>query len=305
MTLGHVLITGGSGFIGRHLIAAALPLAAKITVLDLMAESSPEVEHLSVDIRDADSVKASMPMHVDTIYHLAARTSVLESMNDPQGVFETNVSGTQNILESARMRGTERILLASTNAVVGDYHGDRISETTILRPLTPYGSTKAAAEMLASAYSASYGISSKCLRLTNVYGEGMLVKDSVVARMMKTALSGGTFSIYGDGEQFRDYVHVEDVANAFIQLSTKEYQGPVVIGSGTSVTVNQLVKSVSNAAGVEIIRTRVAAKPGEMRGVAVTNDLARSLAVQFRISLEEGLRRTWEDFKVNFIAPPR
>src|SRR4029077_17033458 len=121
---------------------------------------------------------------------LAAITSVLRSVNDPDGIFRTNVLGTQRILERCREIGTKRLVFASSNAVVGDVGMATISERSQLRPLTPYGATKAAAEMLLWSYSASYGLQTAALRYTNVYGVGMQAKDSVIARLMRAALGG-------------------------------------------------------------------------------------------------------------------
>lgn len=296
MKLGHVLITGGSGFIGSHLVPLALEESRSVTVVDLEPSSNRNANHQVADIRNRDGLNKLIPSRIDTIFHLAARTSVLESIKDPQGVFETNVVGTQNILEFARARECVHILLASTNAVVGDNAGGKIDETSFLKPLTPYGSTKATGEMLSYAYSTSYGITSTFLRLTNVYGEGMAKKDSIVPRLMRTALGEATFSIYGDGEQFRDYVNVKDVAHAFVELSTGNHNGPVVIGTGRSVSVNTLVKMASETTGTDLNAQRVPKKPGEMKGVSVDNSLAKSLGVKFAINLEEGLALTWNDF---------
>ncbi len=299
MSLGNVLVTGGSGFIGSHLVELALENSRNVTVVDLQPESTPDARHVIVDISDRDNLFAKLPETIDTIFHLAARTSVLQSIKDPQGVFNTNVIGTHNILELARASGTRRVLLASTNAVVGNFSGGKITETSPLRPLTPYGSTKAAAEVLSNAYLSSYGVGATQLRLTNVYGEGMSKKDSIVPRLMRTALGQTSFSIYGDGEQYRDYVYVKDVARAFLDLAIANYDGPVIIGSGESLTVNFLIEKASLATGVEIPFDRIAAQPGEMRGVLVDNSLARSLGIRFEVEMDEGLERTWLDFKSN------
>lgn len=299
MHLGHVLITGGSGFIGSHLVRLALERSRSVTVVDLQPDSNPNARHVVVDIGDRRSLFQSLPNQIDTIFHLAAKTSVLQSINDPQGVFETNVVGTQNLLEFARDRGSERMLLASTNAVVGNLASGKITEDSPLRPLTPYGSTKAAAEVLSNAYGSSYGVAATHLRLTNVYGEGMSKKDSIVPRLMRTAIGLSKFSIYGDGEQYRDYVYVKDVVRAFVDLAAKVHQGPVIIGSGVSHTVNALVEKASKATGVAIPFDRVEAKAGEMRGVSVDNSLAKSLELNFEVDIDQGLERVWQDFKSN------
>ncbi len=296
MQLGNVLVTGGSGFIGSQLVTMALEYSKSVTVVDLQPRSHPGAKHLVADISDRTALHAMLPQNIDTIFHLAARTSVLQSMNDPQGVFDTNVIGTQNLLELARLRSAKRILLASTNAVVGNITDGKILESSPMRPLTPYGSTKAAAEVLSNAYGASYQISAAQLRLTNVYGEGMSKKDSIVPRLMRTALGLSTFSVYGDGEQYRDYVYVKDVARAFIHLADSDYQGPVIIGSGSSITVNSLIKKISRATGVNIPFDKAPAKPGEMRGVSVDNSLAKSLGIMIDTDIDDGLARTWKDF---------
>ena len=299
MHLGHVLITGGSGFIGSHLVRLALENSRSVTVVDLQPDSHPDARHVALDITDRWSLFESLPNQIDTIFHLAARTSVLQSINDPQGVFETNVVGTQNLLEFARDRESRQMLLASTNAVVGNIANGEITEDSPMRPLTPYGSSKAAAEVLSNAYSSSYGVAATHLRLTNVYGEGMSKKDSIVPRLMRTAIGLSKFSIYGDGEQYRDYVYVKDVARAFIVLATKAHQGPVIIGSGISLTVNSLVEKASRVTGIAIPFDRVEAKPGEMRGVSVDNSLAKSLGLKFEVEIDQGLQRVWQEFTSN------
>lgn len=299
MSLGKVLVTGGAGFIGAHLVQFALERSSEVVVADLQGRSNPEAHHVVADIRDKNVLFDRISGKFDTVFHLAAKTSVLQSINNPQEVFETNVIGTHNVLELARATGAQRILLASTNAVVGNWTGTEITENSPLRPLTPYGSTKASAEMLSSAYSASYELRAMQLRLTNVYGEGMSKKDSVIPRLMRTAQGSASFHIYGDGAQYRDYVYVKDVVRAFIHLAETNGEGPVIIGSGTSITVNSMIEKVSKATGVSISYDHVEAKPGEMRGVSVDNSLAKSLGVRFEVEIDEGLRRTWSDFRLS------
>ncbi len=146
----------------------------------------------------------------------------------------------------------------------------KISEAAVLNPLTPYGSTKAAGEMLMSAFTASYGLRCACIRLTNVYGPGMQAKDSIVARLMRAIRFGSTFEIYGDGNQVRDYVHVTDVVAAMrLGLLSSEWAGPMVIGSGTSLSVHEVVDAVRQVSGAELPVRHGPAKPGEMPAVIV------------------------------------
>src|SRR5205814_5361963 len=141
--------------------------------------------------------------------------------------------------------GDSSLVSPSTNAVTGPMRGSAITESEVLQPLTPYGATKAAGEMLMSAYTASYGLRCAVLRLTNVYGPGMQAKDSIVARLMRAVRMGRTFEIYGDGRQVRDYVHAADVVEAVrLALSDKRWGGPMVIGTGTSLSVLDVIEEV-------------------------------------------------------------
>src|SRR5207302_1802576 len=171
------------------------------------------------------------------VVHLAAVTSVLRSMEHPELTFKTNVEGTHALLEAARPAGVTSLAFASTNAVTGPMEAPAITEAATLRPLTPYGATKAAGEMLMSAYTASYGVRCAVLRLTNVYGPGMQAKDSIVARLMRAIRLGRTFEIYGDGTQVCDYVEAADVPAAVrLGLASPEWSGAVVSGCGRSLT---------------------------------------------------------------------
>src|SRR6266511_2437822 len=169
----QVLVTGGAGFVGRSVVRALAQQRARVTVVDLQPFPDDDVRSVVGEITDPATRDAAVHEGLDGIVHLAAVTSVLRSMEDPAGVYQANVAATAGLLELARIRGVGRFLLASTNAVVGDVGDATIHEDVPLRPLTPYGATKAACEMLLSGYAGAYGMSTCALRLTNVYGQGM------------------------------------------------------------------------------------------------------------------------------------
>jgi UDP-glucose 4-epimerase len=172
-----------------------------------------------------------------------------------------------------------------------------ITESATLRPLTPYGSTKAAAEMLMSAYTASYDLRCTAVRLTNVYGPGMQAKDSIVARLMRAIRLGGSFEIYGDGRQVRDYVHVSDVIAAMrLGLVNEQWNGPVVIGAGRSLSVLEVVDAVREVTGADVSVGHGPAKPGEMPAVIVDNSRARAAGWSPQFTFEEGLVGVWEEW---------
>ena len=266
----RVLVTGGAGFIGRHVVADLREAGAAVRVVDLKEHPDPSVDLVQGDIADREVLERAFDGGFDGVVHLAAVTSVLRSMEHPELTFKTNVEGTHALLEAARAAGVTSLAFASTNAVTGPMEAPAITEAATLEPLTPYGATKAAGEMLMSAYTASYGLRCAVLRLTNVYGPGMQAKDSIVARLMRAVRLGGTFEIYGDGTQVRDYVHAADVTAAIgLGLSSTGWSGPLVIGSGRSLSVLEVVEAVRAVTGAELDVKHGPARPGEMPAVIV------------------------------------
>jgi len=293
----RVLVTGGSGFIGSSVIAALVAAGARVSNVDRHAGDGPDVPTLVGDLRDPDIVERVVTADLDGIVHLAAMTSVLQSIQQPSAVTEHNVGVTAGLLERARAVGVPRFFLASTNAVTGDVGTATITEETPLQPLTPYGATKAACEMLLSGYGASYGMQTCALRLTNVYGTGMTRKDSFVPRLMRAALSGEYVQVYGDGLQRRDLVNAGDASAALLLAWEHGVQGPLIVGSGRSITVLDMIAAAREATGAELPVKHVEAKPGEMPAVVVSTDRARGYGYRPRVDLVDGLRQVWHEFQ--------
>ncbi|MDA8103336.1 MAG: NAD-dependent epimerase/dehydratase family protein [Nitrospiraceae bacterium] len=291
-----LVVTGASGFIGSKIAARAVSTGYRVVNLDKRPSSNPDLDTRACDISDADKLAEVFPAEAVAVVHMAARTSVLESKTDPQGVFDTNMVGTQNLLELSRRYGVRSFVLASTNAVVGETKDPYITEASALAPLTPYGATKAAGEMLLSAYAGSYGIACASIRLTNVYGTGMQQKDSIVPRMMRALLGGKPLEIYGDGLQWRDFVYAADVVDAFFIALDQGLVGPLVVGAGQSFSVRDVVSAAERAIGREVPVVWGPARSGEMRGVRVDITRARAMGFEPRVGLVEGLGRVWDDF---------
>jgi UDP-glucose 4-epimerase len=293
----RILVTGGSGFIGRHVVAALANAGAYVRVVDLNPHPDPAVEVVQGDIAEEAVLERAFAGGFDAVVHLAAVTSVLRSLEHPELTYRTNVAGTAAVLEGARGAGVAALAFASTNAVTGPMRAPAIVETATLEPLTPYGATKAAAEMLMSAYTASYGLRCASLRLTNVYGPGMQAKDSIVARLMRAIRLDKTFEIYGDGRQVRDYVHVADVVGAVrLALTDERWSGPTVIGTGTSLSVLEVVEEVRRVSGAELNVRHGPAKAGEMPAVIVDPSRARAAGWAPRYTFAEGLRGVWAEW---------
>jgi UDP-glucose 4-epimerase len=294
----RILVTGGSGFIGRHVVATLKAQDHQVRVVDLQPHVDPDVDLVQGDISDPEVIEAAFDGGFDGVVHLAAVTSVLRSIEHPELTFRTNVDGAHRVLEGARAAGVRSLVLASTNAVTGPMEEPAITEQSRLRPMTPYGATKAAGEMLASAYTSVYGVRCTAIRLTNVYGPGMQAKDSIVARLMRGIRLGTTFEIYGDGTQVRDYVHVTDVVAAAQQaLGDEKWAGPVVIGTGTSLSVLDVVDVVRRTTGTELPVKHGPAKAGEMPAVIVDNSRAKGLGWEPRFDFAGGVAGVWEEWR--------
>ncbi len=296
----RVLVTGGAGFIGRRVVRTLLESGADVTVAD--KQPFPDgvvdggVRTVLGDLRDPEVAARAVDVGTDAVVHLAALTSVLRSVEDPAGTYEVNVAVTANLLELARERSIGTFIFASTNAVAGDVGRHVITERTPLRPLTPYGATKAAAEMLLSSYAAAYGIDGCALRFSNVYGPGMARKDSLVPRLMRAARSGAGIDVYGDGAQLRDLVHVDDIVAGMLTAWRAGYAGPLILASGTSDSVNDIVGAARRATGKPIPARHVPPKRGEMPAVLVDISVARALGYEPAYNLESGLATVWPEF---------
>ncbi len=294
----RVLVTGGSGFIGRHVVSTLSAAGATVRVVDLQAHPDPEVDVVRGDIADAEVIEAAFDGGFDGVVHLAAVTSVLRSIQRPELTYQTNVAGTHRVLEGARAAGVRALVFASTNAVTGPMLDPAITERASLRPLTPYGATKAAGEMLMSAYTAVYGIRCTALRLTNVYGPGMQAKDSIIARLMRAIRLGSAFEVYGDGLQVRDYVHVADVVSAMlIGLTNANWSGPVVIGAGRSLSVIEVIDEVRRVSGAQLPVTHGPARPGEMPAVIVDPAQAHAAGWSPQFDFTTGVTGVWEEWR--------
>ena len=302
----RVLVTGGAGFIGRHVVAAMTAAGARVRVIDLQPHPDPAVDVVIGDIADPAALSRAFEGGMDSIVHLAAVTSVLKSIEEPERTFATNVIGTNAVLEAGKAAGVSSLSFASTNAVTGPMTEPKISESMALRPMTPYGATKAADEMLMSAYTEVYGLKCACIRLTNVYGPGMQAKDSIVARLMRCIRLGTEFEVYGDGSQVRDYVHAHDVVAAMkLGLTSDEWRGPMVIGSGQALSVLQVVQAVEQVSGQSVSFGHGPAKVGEMPAVIVDPSRAHAAGWSPQYpSLADGLVGVWDEWRQADIKAP-
>lgn len=259
-----VLVTGGAGFIGRHVARALRDAGFKVRIFDNFSNAAEtgleEVadEVVRGDVRDMNGVQAAMEGVTDVV-HLAALVSVPVSLSQPERTFADNVVGTENMLAAAREAALPgRLVFASSAAVYGTVAAETYDESMAEGAvhLSPYAATKAMNEVQARMYGSCYGLRTLGLRFFNVYGPGQDPKSpysGVLARLLDVLENGGTFTVYGDGSRSRDYVAVEDLAAAIAGLlrlpKTAELPPVMNVGTGDATDLNALVETVGEVLG--------------------------------------------------------
>ena len=296
----NVLVTGGAGFIGRHL-ADYLTVQEDVAVTVIDNESLGDRKHLDLDevrfvpgdLRNRDELRSALQGQ-DAVVHLAADTRVIESIAHPAHNFESNVVGTFILLELSRELGVNRIVAASTGgAILGDVEPP-VHEQMAPQPTSPYGASKLMLEGYLSAFASSYGMSTCALRFSNIYGPRSFHKGSVVAHFCKQALAGDRLVVYGDGSQTRDYLYVDDLVAGIWTAVQSRAQGAYQLGSGKPSTINQLLAVMRSVTGLELDVVYQDFRAGEVRDTWCQIDKARtSFGFEPATKLEEGLRRTW------------
>jgi UDP-glucose 4-epimerase len=297
-------ITGGSGFIGVNLARTLIESGWRVTSFDDYSAGSREDgesagyhELIEGDIRDPDAIRAAVAGHTHVI-HLAAHTSVVESIEDPGNDLDVNVTGLLNTLIAARESGVEGFIFASSNAPLGDVEPPS-HEDKVPRPLSPYGASKLAGEALCSAFAGSYGLRTVALRFSNVYGPYSYHKGSVVATFLKRVASNLPLIVYGDGEQTRDFLFVDDLCAGIRQaLESDDVTGLYHLGSGVETSVNRLVEHIRSMVDDSIEVLYEPRRAGEIdRNYSDITRARSELGFSPSVGLEEGLRLTWKWFE--------
>jgi UDP-glucuronate 4-epimerase len=309
----HALITGGAGFIGSHLVDRLLADGWLVTAIDNFdpfypraakernlsaALSNPQFRLCLADIRHMGSLRSSLTDCYDVVFHLAAKAGVRPSIEQPAEYQETNVSGTQNILEFARLHGIPRMIFASSSSVYGINPAVPWSEEDhVLLPISPYAATKVAGELLCHVYKELYGMSIVALRFFTVYGPRQR-PDLAIHKMANLLLTGAALPMYGDGSSRRDYTYVGDIVDGIVAASDYNSSSYEVINLSNSRTVSlaNLVESLESAFGVEARRTYLPPAPGDVPQTWGSIDKAgRLLGYSPKVTLGAGLAafRDW------------
>jgi UDP-glucose 4-epimerase len=304
----RILVTGGAGFIGSHTVDALIERGEyEVAVLDDL--SSGKRERLDsrarlhqADLRDADAVRRVIAQErPEAIVHLAAQMDVRRSVSDPAFDAQVNVVGFINLMEAGRQNGLRRVVFASTGgAIYGEQERFPCDEQHPQRPVSPYGVAKAATEKYLFFYRTQYGIDYVALRYANVYGprQDPHGEAGVVAIFCGRILQGRPVTIFGDGEQTRDYVFVGDVVRANLAALESSVSGAFNVGTGIETNVNQLYGVLASIAGTDRAPEYGPARPGEQRRSVISAARAeRELRWRPEVSLRDGLGRTLQFFR--------
>lgn len=304
----RILVTGGAGFIGSHVVDAFLGAGHTVSVVDNLATGNPAwltgkpVRLHTVDLRAAGLAEVFEAERPEVVAHLAAQASVGRSVVDPAFDASVNVQGGLNLLECCRRAKVTRVIYSSSGgAGYGDTDVIPTPESHPSLPASPYGVSKVAMEHYVAALGAIHGWSAVSLRYANIYGprQNPAGEAGVIAIFCDRLLQGQPPVINGDGTQTRDYTYVEDVAAANLAaLGKPQAQGAFNIGTGVETSVNELFTRLARAAGFRGEPVRRPARPGEQyRSCLDPARAADDLGWRPSVSLDEGLARTYESFK--------
>jgi len=302
----QVLVTGGAGFIGSHLVDGLLADGARVRVLDNLATGRDanlagvvgRIEWIRGDLRDR-TIVAAVVGGMDAVLHAAALPSVIGSVEDPAISNDVNVTGTLNLLLAARDAGVKRLVFCSSSAIYGDSPALPKREDMLPEPMSPYALHKLAGEHYLRLFHTLYGVTTFSLRYFNVFGPRQNPRSqyaAVVPLFAKGVLEGKRLTIYGDGEQTRDFTFVEDIVRANLlclraprEAGGREYN----IACGERISVNRLAREVAALVGKPCDCAYAPARPGEVRDSQADCALARErLGWRPQVSFAEGLRRT-------------
>ncbi|UFJ39156.1 NAD-dependent epimerase/dehydratase family protein [Brevibacillus humidisoli] len=306
----NVLVTGGAGFIGSHLVEKLLAAGHRTIVVDnessgLRQYVPADAIYYNLDICDErlrDVIKEEKP---EIIVHLAAQSVVPVSVRDPALDAQINIQGLIGLLEAARQQQVRKVIYASTAAVYGEPASVPIVEEMAGHLLSPYAVSKYAGEGYLAAYHHLYGIAYTAFRFANVYGPRQLAKSDggVVAIFTELIRYGKTLTINGDGEQTRDFIFVGDVTDAMIRAFDKADNQVLNLSTGLPTSINQLIDELEQVARTRVAREYGPPRPGDIRHSCLSNEkMKQQLAWEPRYTLRQGLAATWEGYELE--KPP-
>lgn len=303
----EILITGGAGFIGSHILVQLQGRRdMDVVVFDNLSSGSKEhvpagMELVEGDVCDEAAVDALFAdHHFDAVIHLAAQTMVPTSVEQPVLDCRINLEGVLHVLEACRTHGTGHILFSSSAAVYGDNLHIPLKETERLVPTSPYGITKMTTEHYLRVYHELYGMDATVFRFANVYGErqGEKGEGGVVSIFCKLLSQRQGITVFGDGNQTRDFVYAGDIAQAIIRALPLKGYHTMNVSTGQETSINDLIRSFEKAVGYTVPVQYTAPRTGDiLRSVLSNEALKRDLGFVPAMDLEEGIRRTYDWYR--------
>lgn len=302
----RVCVTGGAGFIGSHLVDRLIALGHTVLVIDNLTTGvrefvNPKAVFIEMDVRDANIESIFADFKPQVVFHEAAQTMVPASMENPKMDCDVNLLGLVNILEASRKHKVEHFLMPSSAAVYGDLDTLPLTEDMIGKPTSFYGLTKLTGEGYLRIYEQAFGLKTVCFRYSNVYGprQGDGGEGGVISIFTRLINEGQGLTIFGDGEQTRDFIYVDDVVEANIKaMNHPELTGVYNISTNTSTSVNKLVRYFKSISNKNLPVYYEEERTGDIRHSRLCNQKAK---VDFdflaTVDLERGLRDTISYFK--------
>lgn len=297
----NILVTGGAGFIGSHLVPALLDHGyTAVTVLDNLSSGSaahvPEgVELVRMDVRSKDLFSFMEGHHFTDVIHLAAQTMVPYSMAHPEEDGSRNVGGLLHVLEGCRLTGVSRILFSSSAAIYGDNTNLPLKESELPRPSSFYGLTKAMGEAYIRMYCRVYGMNGVIFRFANVYGprQGESGEGGVISIFAKKMAQGEPVTVFGDGNQTRDFVYVGDIAEAMCYGLSYSGCGTFNVSTNQEVSLNGLIACMEQVFGQKLQVKHGPCRPGDIYASVLSHEALKSQLGMTRFTdLYSGLRKT-------------
>ena len=316
----HILLTGGAGFIGSHLSEKLLSLGHSLTSIDNfdnfyssdIKKKNIEVsllqsnfKFIELDIRNYKGLCEQLKDNYDVIIHMAARAGVLPSIQRPFEYTETNIIGTQNLLEYAKNKGIKRFIFGSSSSVYGINPNFPWSENeNVIRPISPYAATKVSGELLGQVYSSIYNFQFLALRFFTVYGPRQR-PDLAIHKFTKMIVEGSSIPFFGDGQSKRDYTYIDDIVNGIIGVLDYEATNYEIfnLGNNHPISLSELVETIESVVGIKAVIERLPNQIGDVPITYANIDKAQNLlGYQPTTILKEGICSFYEWFKSTYYA---
>jgi UDP-glucose 4-epimerase len=297
-----VIVTGGAGFIGSHLVDALILAGKEVHVLDNLVAGQLEnvnlkAEFHEVDICSEEAKSIILCVKPDVVFHLAAQADVGKSVQNPKYDADVNIKGTINILEASRDAKVKKFIFASTSAVYGNLNKEYLSENEKTIPASYYGLSKLTAESYIKLFYELYRLPYTILRYANVYGPRQLPKGEggVIAVFLNRMKTEGTLSVHGDGEQTRDFIYVTDIVAANIAALNRGAQQTIQVSTSKKTSINDILNRLSVIHGQRIQTVFTAPREGDIKHSCLNNEKAqRILEWHPLIDILKGLNETYD-----------